>query len=497
MTKSKSGLPTLAVALLAALVVLGLASLGGQEVSPPAPPRPTPAAAATLGAQSTALESVPKPHTMSPPAEGSGLMPGDLELMKRIHARFATGDFGGALTLADALLGDTQAQPSPALLSWLRSQLPALLISAGWSKLRLGDCDNAITLLTRAEAFGRKPESSRGLALCHYRRGQMAPARDAFQAYLEQAPRDGAMAFLYADVLESEGRFDEAVKLLTGLKAQASTPAPAAPSDAPSPAAIDQRLASMSGRADESPRQQLETSAHFRLAFRAGDYEDLVAQVLQTLELALEEFTESYGLRPPASPLEVTLYPAANFGTLGGGPSWAEGLFDGRLRIPIRAAAVAAAAPGSIAAAPALSELEVVLRHELVHGLLARMTESRQLPPWWEEGLAQRLSCAGRPCGTFAFGPAPGGLLPVAALETPFISLPAASASRAYQQSLFIILELETRYGDHALRRLISAVTPTSATTSDGLLSPLGVKMADLHRQAAADWELRRLPAPP
>ena len=169
-----------------------------------------------------------------------------------------------------------------------------------------------------------------------------------------------------------------------------------------------------------------------------------------------------------------------------GGPEWAEGLFDGRLRIPIRQDALTAKDFGG--------SLPIVLRHELVHALLAQLSDHRSLPPWFDEGLAQRLSCAGQPCASFAFEGKPGGFLAEQVFQTSYISLSAINAGRAYRQSLYLVRVLEKRGGEDALRRIVGSITASSDLTSDGLLKAVGLTFAQLRDAAATKWAARQLP---
>lgn len=402
-----------------------------------------------------------------------GLTPADNGAIQAILARFATGDFVAALNLADSYIqNDALSEPFH---EWALAQLPTLLTSAGWSALRLGDCDAATTYLRRAEIMMRTLETAKGLAVCYYKQKNLGAAREQFSYYLEKQPQDAEMQFLYADALESEGRYEDAVKLLESIVTAAGGQLDAT--------TVKERLASMRARAKESGFQQTETSRNFRLAYRSGDHEDLVAMVLQTLEDALDEYIENYGFRAPPAPIEVALYPAENFKNIVvGGPEWAEGLFDGRLRIPVRAEQLDGRALGS---------LPTVLRHELVHALLAQMSDSRSLPPWFDEGVAQRLSCADQGCGVFSFPPTPGVFLAVSAFSTPYTSFDAVKAGRAYRQSLYLIYALERQHSDEPLRTLISRIAATSDTTSDGVLTPLNTTFRQLHETAASLWNER------
>jgi tetratricopeptide (TPR) repeat protein len=436
---------------------------------------PTPSdriASAVVASVATPLQqAAPLPATVSePPA--STLSEADQAAIQAVHARFATGDFVTALRLADEYMESDKL--SDAFHAWALDQLPALLTSAGWAALRLGECEDATTYLRRAESLRRTLETAKGLAVCYYKQKNLGAAREQFSYYLERQANDAEMQFLYADVLESEGRYEDAVKLLETITTQ---------DGALSESTVRERLASMRARAKESGFQQTETSRNFRLAYRAGDHEDLVTFVLQTLEDALDEYVEAYGFRPPPAPIEVALYPTENFKNIVvGGPEWAEGLFDGRLRIPVRPEQLDGQALGS---------LPIVLRHELVHALFALMTDNRSLPSWFDEGVAQRLACAASGCGTFVFPPTPGVFLAITAFSTPYTSFDAVKAGRAYKQSLYLIYALERQFGEDALRRTIGAITASSSISSDGVLEPLGLTFRDAHRNAAELWAAR------
>lgn len=400
--------------------------------------------------------------------------------IRTLLAHFATGDFLGTLKLADEYALDPSL--GDAFHDWLRAQMPAILTSAGWAHLRVGDCDAAIALLRRSEALQRSEDTAKGLGVCHYKLRQMAAARDQLTWYLERRPNDRQIPVLLADTLESEGRYDEAVQILEQLAQTPCDAAAAQDNECPAPNVIEQRLASMRGRARESWLQQQDSSRSFRLVYRAGDHEDLVAYVLQELEDALDEYVENYGFRLPGAPIEVALYPADNFqSVVVGGPEWAEGLYDGRIRIPIR---------DQMLLDKTYDGLRTVLRHELVHALFAAMSDHRAIPPWFDEGLAQVLSC--RPsCVSFVFPPQAGAFLDVASFQSSYISFNPVKAGRAYRQSLYLVRSLIQRAGDEVLRKLVSSIGTASDLSSDHLLAPAGISFKDLHTSAAKAWEQR------
>ncbi len=197
----------------------------------------------------------------------------------------------------------------------------------------------------------------------------------------------------------------------------------------------------------------------------------------------MDYYIDSYDYEPPKFPIEVILYSSDNFqNVVAGGPTWAEGLFDGRLRIPIRS---------YLLKTKDLDPLKIVLRHELSHALLSLMSDARQLPSWFDEGLAQWLSCGNQGCTSYKFTPTPEGFLSTLAFNTPFTSYGAIKASQAYRQSLYIIQFIEKKWGRVSLRQMIRQISPSCEISSDYLLLPLRKSFRQLRELAKQEWDQR------
>lgn len=425
---------------------------------PPSPPAPT-------------LSSAAASKTWPPQAEAA---------MHKIHGKYATGDLVGALRLADEASADTSL--GAGFQQWLHEQMPQLLVGAGWALLRTGNCDEALPLLQRGHALKPGKDSTKGLGLCSYKLRLMDHAQTHLENYLQEQPDDQQIRMIYSDTLESAGHFDEALAVLEKLQGElCGTPDEHKPgSDQGSCTHLRDRLQGMRAKHAHAKVQQLEVSENFRLSYRSGEHDDYVTTTMSELESALEEYREHWGMRQPAAPIEVALYSQGEFkNVVAGGPEWAEGIFDGRIRVPIRASAPSA---------HSLAILRLVLRHELVHALLAGMSDHRRLPSWFEEGLAQKLSC--RPhCGAFGFGASRGNLLPEGDFAAPYISLNSVKAGRAYRQSLYLVETLVLRKGEEGLRRLIFNIKPNSEISSDALLAQLNLSFSTLRQDAANLWQ--------
>jgi tetratricopeptide (TPR) repeat protein len=188
-------------------------------------------------------------------------------------------------------------------------------------------------------------------------------------------------------------------------------------------------------------------SGRFILRYEGGQESGsrLAASILAALDAMLDPIASDFDVLP-REPIIVILYPDETFYELTGMPPWVHGLFDGKIRVPVR---------GLASLTP---RLEQTLRHELVHALLYLKTRNRA-PRWLHEGLAQYIA---------------GQQLLVSARE--FVPLFEARDGRglrliesffegeqeqllaAYQGSLVVVETLERRYGRGDLERFLDAL---------------------------------------
>ncbi|WP_447977399.1 peptidase MA family metallohydrolase [Candidatus Nitrospira bockiana] len=147
--------------------------------------------------------------------------------------------------------------------------------------------------------------------------------------------------------------------------------------------------------------------------------------------------------RGPGARFVLILYSDRRLAEVDGNPTWAGGLFDGRIHLALRRVAAST------------READAVLAHEVTHALLHRVTRGRA-PTWIEEGLA--LYFEGR---TPAWSEAQlrhrsADLRPLHALHGSFLSLPADDAAVVYAQSFSAVQFLIDRHGFGRLRELLS-----------------------------------------
>ncbi|MBI2956669.1 MAG: hypothetical protein HYY26_05095, partial [Acidobacteria bacterium] len=182
-------------------------------------------------------------------------------------------------------------------------------------------------------------------------------------------------------------------------------------------------------------------SGRFELRFDGGEVPTRVAAgILAALENMYGEMASTFNVAP-RQPIVVLLYANQTFYELTGLPAEVHGLFDGKIRVPVR---------GLVSLAP---ELERTLRHELVHAFVFVKTRGHS-PRWLQEGLAQ-WHAGQRPwVGLETFRPLfePRDGTSLVHIEVGFAG-DAAQVMGSYYASWLVVDTLERRYGSAGMLR--------------------------------------------
>lgn len=423
--------------------------------------------------------SSPKPAVISPAAIPLELpkepfSPDEMAVYQSILVSSSTGDFVGTQKKIERQL--TITTNSVPFLEWLTAQLPLALTSVAWLKIKTQDCDDAVKIFYRVLSLAAIPEAQKGLGHCLRITKNWPEAAGYLTLYILAKPEDVEGRLIYADTLESLGRYDEAVATLEGALAKAGI-------EQETNDVITERLNTMRAKSKTSLRQKTERSEHFFVSYREQEHEGILQEVLDILEEAVEEYSELLGIATPGVPIEVILYRKEDFmEVFSGGPAWVEGLFDGRLRVPVSAEML-----GDVK-----GKLGTILRHELSHAMLSQRSSGRSWPIWFDEGLAQYLSCRKRACDGFTFSATPGQYSPITVLTQPFVTLDTIEARRAYLHSLYMLRSLVRSKGEPIIDFISSKIPTTGPLTSDFIAINAGWdSFSDMHADVLSWWNKR------
>jgi hypothetical protein len=193
-------------------------------------------------------------------------------------------------------------------------------------------------------------------------------------------------------------------------------------------------------------------SSHFVLHYEGKQSEALGTQILAALESDYDDLVRDLGT-PPRDNIQVTLYTETAFFDVTHAPSWVGALNDGKLRIPIS---------GLTSVSP---ELAHVLKHELAHSFIAKLSGGR-CPPWLNEGIAQYLE----PRSLAGEGRQLARLfkrqqnLPFNVLEGSFMKLSGTTAYVAYGESLAAVTFISDSYGLSDVQRILERISQGNST---------------------------------
>ncbi len=193
----------------------------------------------------------------------------------------------------------------------------------------------------------------------------------------------------------------------------------------------------------ESDYSENETG-HFTLRYEGKRTPDgLRREILATLESHYNDLSNQFGIAPRDS-IPVVLYTDEAFFDVTQAPGWTAALNDGKLRIPI---------DGMSSMTPELSR---VLRHELAHSFINKLSRGR-CPHWLNEGIAQALepreiSGNGHRLAQLFLT---GQEVPYKELEGSFMRFSGMEARLAYDESLVAVQYLTSSGGMDDMRRVL------------------------------------------
>jgi tetratricopeptide (TPR) repeat protein len=246
--------------------------------------------------------------------------------------------------------------------------MAARLDGLGVEYLAAGAVDRAIELL--GEAVARDPEN--GVALAHLTLAYLKHGdREFAQFYLELArasthrlePNPETYVAL-GNAYEGENRLDDALEAWEEARQLGDRSE-----------SLRKKIARVRTDWAYSHGQRYRATENFEIFYDPRVAVSVVDLVGDALEKSLPEESRFFLTMLPGSTI-VILYEGRRFFEIREMPDWVGGSYDGKIRIPIDLSR------------PPDEALLGLLRHELAHAFLARISRSRA-PGWLQEGLAQ------------------------------------------------------------------------------------------------------------
>ncbi len=352
------------------------AAAPGQVPSPPAA-RGAQEAASVPG--ETVLAGPQSPGSAEkgavPSSEGAPASDGDRELASQAAARFRAGDYEGAVKLYREL----SARDNSAL------------GATGIAYLKLGDYENAERFLERA--VKNNPGDfivRKALAFLLYRKG------------------DTEQGLAHAEAGLAIKKDPELQNICDKLRKDRKTQ-----------------------EASES-----EASSHFRITFDGYRHGGVSRKVLEILEDAYGTVGKEFNYFP-AEPVNVILYTNRDFYDVTEAPGWSAGIYDGRIRIPVKGAEGREAL------------LKKVLFHEYTHSVVRALTS--RCPLWVNEGLAEYFS--------IPQARKVNQIIPLDLLSSSFSWLSGEQVSVAYRESYSAVSFLIERHGFYRMKEFLQSLS--------------------------------------
>lgn len=295
------------------------------------------------------------------------------------------------------------------------------LNDAGWKLLDSGEVARASTLFAAGLAQEpNQPALLLGAGVAAHLLGRSQEATVSLRRALELEPRLTPASILLGQIAYGDGNVAAAITIYEEALAHA-----------PNHPHLTAKLKAWRADADASTGFTERRVDRFRVMFQGHADTVLAARATAVLETAFWRIGKSLGAYP-SEPLVVMLYTEQQFRDITQAPTWAGGIYDGRIRVP---------AAGAVQS-PKL--FERVLVHELAHAMIARVAP-RGVPTWLHEGLAQYFE--GDDVAAARRRVEKIGVIPLRYLEGSFSQLTAPQASLAYDESLVIAAQLFQRPG--------------------------------------------------
>jgi tetratricopeptide (TPR) repeat protein len=345
-----------------------------------------------------------------------------------------------------------------------RNEVATESIEAARKSAREGDLDEAA--LQYRKALETEPESAATrleLGTLYLTRGDLSAAQSQLEQAKRISPEDARVREVLGDVYYRMGRTPLAIR---EWQAVIST--------SPSPGVLYKLKKALRENNEDIAFEERGDHARFLLRYD-GSVNEVIGRIV-TAALEEEYYELASELRfAPRAPVTATLYTNQEFFDVTLAPTWASGLNDGEIRIPVE---------GVTEMTP---KLRRVLRHELTHSFVNALTAGN-CPSWFHEGIAQLREGGERsdPYPRVRAALDEGNLLPLWSLEGPLLNYSKEKALLAYAEALAATEYLAMRRGRPALIRILHLLGERQ-TMNDALKEVVGLDYQEFQTAWEAD----------
>lgn len=262
--------------------------------------------------------------------------------------------------------------------------------------------------------------------------GQFADAQRWLERAVQIEPGYTPASLLLGQVLFRMGKVPEAIRVYeTALQ------------HAPGNTALTSSLEQWRKEADLQSRFFERRGAHFTVLFEGAADDAVARRIVDILEDAYYRVGTAL-MTYPAETITVVLYTGQQFQDITRSPAWADGIYDGRIKLPVAGALKQE------------SDLRRVAEHELVHAVVSTMA-GRAVPTWLHEGLAMALE-DGQGAQAEQLLRSTTSRIPLSALGNGFTSMTGAQAALAYAESVRAVKRLVADRGMPSIVSLLHAL---------------------------------------
>jgi tetratricopeptide (TPR) repeat protein len=337
-----------------------------------------------------------------------------------------------------------------------RAELGKEKLAAGRKLLEAHDPQGALRELGLAVEYAPdSAEAHYALGVAYFELDEHGRARGELEAALDKSARHaGALEYL-GRIEYAENRLREAIERWK-----------AALEIDPDRASVRALLEKAEREVPVEDRFTEQFTQHFRLKLEGGAVGAAIAKrVGEALEQAYSDVGYKLG-HYPSRTIPVLLYGDREFYAVTGAHGWVGGLFDGKIRIPLKDASGRETALGRVAT------------HEYVHACV--YTLAPRCPTWLQEGLAQHFEGERQDPAQVAQAASLGTLPTFASLATEFTSIREVRQVRLiYGESVAFVEYLIARGGEGQMAALLGELGE-GRTIDEGMLKVYGAKLEEL-----------------